>query len=395
MIVIIFSIVYMIGYPLNGMLSGFVYLQMAVNIVNTIIIIKINENEISNTMKNLLLFLLCFGLIFTYYILVPPVYVAIFIYEYVKHRKEKIKFIKNVLTIFLIPCIVAIVFFLLPTILNSNNFNPILHMGSESANEGYIFVSYYATFIMFIPFNIYYIINRIENKKADFLTILIATSVLYTIFAVILKHFGILSRYYCMKPYFMLWLVSLVITVRTIIEILNSNSEKTYKILINIVGAFYIIGLILSCLSGPSSIKIFDKEKETINSMYNIFKINRGIMLHETFELIYSAEELETLKQFEKQFNNTKVVYLEDGINKKWLQNILVNSEDCKIDLYDNKKQEIEQYILNKEEKYVVCYKNAYVNKYFTDIINKLEKELKTIVSCGKLTIYYKGETLN
>lgn len=382
----------MIGYPLNGMLSGFVYLQMAVNIVNAIIIVIINENEISNTMKNLLLFLLCFGLMFTYYILVPPVYIAIFIYEYMKYRKEKIKFVKNVLEIFLIPCIVAISFFLLPSMVNQNSFNPTLHMGSELANQGYTFVSYYATFIMFIPFNIYYIINKIGNRKKDFLTILIMASVLYILFAVILKHFGILARYYCMKPYFMLWLVSLLITIKTIIEILNSNSEKTYKILVNIVGTFYVIGLIISCLAGPSNIKVFDNEKETIKSMYNIFKINRGIMLHETFELIYSAEELETLGQAEKQLNNKTVVYFEDGLNKQWLRNLLIDSKDSNIDLYDNTNEEIEEYIFNEEEKYVICYKSAYVNKYFTDTINKLEKELETVVSCGKLTIFYKSE---
>lgn len=382
----------MVGYPLNGMLSGFVYLQMAVNIVNAIIIVIINENEISNTMKNLLLFLLCFGLMFTYYILVPPVYIAIFIYEYIKHRKEKIKFVKSVLEIFLIPCIVAILFFLLPTMINQNSFNPTLHMGSAQAIEGYTFVSYYATFIIFIPFNIYYIINKIGNRKKDFLTILISASVLYILFAVILKHFGILARYYCMKPYFMLWLVALLITVKTIIEILNSNSEKTYKILVNIVGTFYVIGLIISCLVGPSSIKVFDNEKETIKSMYNIFKINRGIMLHETFELIYSAEELETLGQAEKQLNNKTVVYFEDGLNKQWLRNLLIDSKDSNIDLYDNTNEEIEEYIFNEEEKYVICYKSAYVNRYFTDIINKLEKELETVVSCGKLTIFYKSE---
>lgn len=392
-IAIIFGVIYMVGYPLNGMLSGFVYLQMAINIVNAIIIVVINENEMSNRIKNLLLFLLCFGLIFTYYILVPPVYIAIFIYEYIKYRKEKLKFVKNVLEIFLIPCIVAILFFLMPSILNQSNLNPAVHMGSAQATQGYTFVSYYATFIIFIPFNIYYIINKIGNRKKDFLTILISANVIYIIFALILKHFGILARYYCMKPYFMLWLVSLLITVKTIVEILNSNSEKTYKILVNIVATFYIIGLIVSCLIGPSSIKVFDNEKETIKSMYNIFKINRGIMLHETFELIYSPEELEILRQATKQLNNKKVVYFEDGLNKQWLRSLLVDSEDSNIDLYDNTKEEIEDYIFNEEEKYVICYKSAYVNKYFTEIIDKLEKELETIVSCGKLTIFYnKGE---
>lgn len=60
------------------------------------------------------------------------------------------------------------------------------------------------------------------------------------------------------------------------------------------------------------------------------------------------------------------------------------------IDLYDNTKQEIEEYIFNKEEKYIICYKSAYVNKYFAYTVSKLEKELETVVSCGKLTIFYK-----
>lgn len=115
-------------------------------------------------------------------------------------------------------------------------------------------------------------------------------------------------------------------------------------------------------------------------------------MLHETFELIYSAEELETLGQAEKQLNNKTVVYFEDGLNKQWLRNLLIDSKDSNIDLYDNTNEEIEEYIFNEEEKYVICYKSAYVNRYFTDIINKLEKELETVVSCGKLTIFYKSE---
>ena len=90
-IAIILSCIYMLSYPLNGMLSGFVYLQMAVNIVNAILIVMENYKQIHN--KNVVLFLLTFGLMFTYYILVPPVFVAIFLYELKGFKENKLKWL--------------------------------------------------------------------------------------------------------------------------------------------------------------------------------------------------------------------------------------------------------------------------------------------------------------
>ena len=104
-IAIILSVIYMLAYPLNGMLCGFVYLQMAVNIVCTILIIMIHYKDFKREYRNLILFLLCFGLIFTYYILVPPVYIAIFLYMLKDFKKDKLGTIKDIFKVFLIPCI--------------------------------------------------------------------------------------------------------------------------------------------------------------------------------------------------------------------------------------------------------------------------------------------------
>lgn len=119
---ILISIIYMIAYPLNGTLCGFVYLQMAINIINTILIIMINYKDINNKTKNILLFLLTFGLMFTYYILVPPVYAAIFLFELKNIKKNKLEVLKNILLIFLISCIAGLSFNILPSLLNSRKF---------------------------------------------------------------------------------------------------------------------------------------------------------------------------------------------------------------------------------------------------------------------------------
>ena len=71
----------MLGYPLNSEISGFSYLSLGMNIIISIIIIiqYFLQNKINRTMVILILFLLNFGLFFTYYFFVPVVYISIFI----------------------------------------------------------------------------------------------------------------------------------------------------------------------------------------------------------------------------------------------------------------------------------------------------------------------------
>lgn len=391
-IAILLSCIYMLAYPLNGMLCGFVYLQMAVNIVNAIIIVVLNYKQTNNAIKNIELFLLCFGLMFTYYILVPPVYVALFLYELKGFKQNKLRAIKNILAIFLLPCILGFSFYILPGLIDAqNNFSPTSNMASKDAHDAYIFVSYYAMFLFFIPFNIFYVINKIRRKEIDFMSILLVITVLYIILALILKHYNLLARYYCMKPYYMLWLIMLVITGITILELLNKNIEKTYKVLINILFFAYITGVIFATIKGPCSFKIFEREKETINSMFNIYKLNRGIVLHENFEMVYTNKELEVLKDITKQFNDeTKLICIEDGLNREWIRRILlIDKFNIDIPMNKNAKEEVEKYLANTEEKvYIICYKNKFINKNFSQLIESLDNNLKTIEKCGKLAIY-------
>lgn len=267
-------------------------------------------------------------------------------------------------------------------------------MASKSANDGYIFVNYWSTFIFFIPFNIVYMFIKIRKKQIDFMTILLISNVLYIIIALILKKFGIVARYYVMKPYYMLWLVMLVITAKLIINLLNENIEKIYKIIINIAFFTYTTLLVIYTISGPLSIKIFEREKESIHSMYNIFRINRGIILHENFEIIYTKDELNLLKEEVQKFeDNAKIIYLEDGLNKEWLRRILLKNNDYEsycATLSDLRKEKgIEKYILDTNEKvYIICYRNTFIKKYYNEVIQKIYDNTKIVAEKEKLIIF-------
>lgn len=392
---IIMSCIYMISYPLNGMLSGFVYLQMAVNIANVIFIVMEYYKDINNSIKNILLFLLTFGLMFTYYILVPPVFIALFLYELKDFKKNKLKVIKNILIIFLVPCIAGITFFLLPGFLDSyNNLNPIVHMGSSQAQLGYIFVNYYSMFWIFVPFNILYLVDKIRKKQIDFMVISFIVMILYIIIALILQFNGLLARYYTMKPYYLLWLVMLIITAKTIFEILDKQIETTYKVLVCIVFFIYVLGVIYSILSGRCHLKIFEKEKETSASMFNIYKINRTIALHENFDMIYIAKELKLLEEVTRDFNNeTKILFVEDVLNREWLRQILLIEDNNKNQGYapldEGNVEKIIKYLLETDEEiYIVCYQNTFVELCFKELTNEISKNMNLIGKEDKLFIY-------
>ena len=83
---LIFSLVYMLAYPLNSLIAGFSYLSLALNFIITILIVT--QLEINNYYKYVIMFLLNFGLFFSYYYFLPVVYVALFLQIIIDAKKN-------------------------------------------------------------------------------------------------------------------------------------------------------------------------------------------------------------------------------------------------------------------------------------------------------------------
>lgn len=117
----LFMIVFfMLGYPLNSMIYGFVYLQLGILIIITIVnVLQCFNENINKKYLYGILFLLNFGLFFTYCIFTPIVYIVEFIYIIKKEYSEnkKIITIKNFMicaVIFVIPIVFGVYYFVLP-----------------------------------------------------------------------------------------------------------------------------------------------------------------------------------------------------------------------------------------------------------------------------------------
>ena len=122
---IIFSVMYMLGYPLNSMLYGFVYLSLALDIIITFLLLVSNYQQDEIQIKIILpiLSLLSFGIFFSYAYFIPLIYIAIVVYIIINSikKKEKILSSKNLLKIIylnLIPSILGISYFMIFPIIN-------------------------------------------------------------------------------------------------------------------------------------------------------------------------------------------------------------------------------------------------------------------------------------
>ena len=388
------AIIYMISYPLNGIVSGFSYFQMAINIVSTIILVMVKREYLGNNLKNIVLFMLCFGLMFTYYLLVPITYIAVFLYEIKDFKKEKLKTFLNELIIFFIPCVLGILFYLVLIRFNTKVVEEGFSFFKAMKNEGYIFVNYITAFIPFIIYNIVYIFF-IKKENKSFLTLFCIINFLYIIFTALLFKLEIISRYYFMKTYYTMWLISLLITAVAILRVLNSDKEKLYKVISVIPIVFYILFVVYFIIvKGTCSIKVFEHKNEDLTSMFDVYRINLGQMTHESFELIYSNEELQLINELSNEFDdNTKIIYEEDTIAKMWFKSILVIKDEIPLNkLFTYSKEDQEElinYLVNTDEQiYVVSHNGVYIRLAYKDFTNMLKENLKVYKSAGRVTIY-------
>lgn len=122
-IICITSIIFTLGYPLNSMLTGFHYLQVGTNLILCSIFI-INMEKLTNTWKRIFMFLINIGIIFSYNLFAPLVYIAEFIYFIYNNYKETNKIINrnliiDILVTLFVPGILAVSYFILPKLLSN------------------------------------------------------------------------------------------------------------------------------------------------------------------------------------------------------------------------------------------------------------------------------------
>lgn len=203
------TLIYILGYPLNNMIFGFVYLGIGVMIIAYLIFLcdSYIENGVSRIFFILSMMLGCMGLIVCYSLFVPVVYIGVALavaFPYVQ-RKQLLPNLKKVIgiefAIFLLPTLIGIYYSFFGV------FSSEVSAGSAIAAEGYIYRDLFMDFVPFLPFALYGLLTRLQKKKFTAGVLLLFLFSVFTFGLFLLGMKGKVSSYYYFKTYYVIWML--------------------------------------------------------------------------------------------------------------------------------------------------------------------------------------------
>lgn len=306
MLALVFSVLCMLGYPLNSLLFGFEYMSLSFTVILAIIeiIYLIGKNSISKNWYITILFLLNFGLFCSYYMFVPFVYPAEWIYLcIVSYQKDKKIFTKNnifTLTVtLLLPFFLGYIYHLAPSIyqvlIKDNALDGDIFSTSKGIIDGgfniggYIYTNLYSNFVLLLPLSLYVTIKNFKENK--FVSLMFIFNVLFIIVLLIGRVFDKVSYYYLSKNYFTLWIIMFILNFRALMYI-----YKKHKVMPFALTGIYIIILIVYIILVPTELKNEElNSHENIFTVMDIYGINKNILLEKQTEL--TGSEIEFIKE--------------------------------------------------------------------------------------------------
>lgn len=300
----IVSIIYLLGYPLNNLLFGYFYLGIGVLVINAILLFMQEGffEEVKKHIKVITLFLLCFGLFFSYYLFAPAIYGAIFIFYVIYFKKQNNKWISKDMVIYTIitlaiPTILGFCYHVLPGMLSPKQ----IQVGNVIQVEGYIYRNLYSNLLLFVPFLVYYLMNEKKEKKINFDIIAFIILIAYMCVLYIGIYKLNISTYYFYKTYFAMWQLVIYLFYRGICYFIEDI--KYGKHLATAYIAIYILLMIYSLFNNQVQINKSTQTNEKITDVMDIYGLNKTIL----FDIMddYNTKELEILNYIKD--NNIEV----------------------------------------------------------------------------------------
>lgn len=208
---LVLSCIYVVGYPMNVTIYGFVYLGMGVTLIAMLVMccdIYVAD-ELPRWMSILFLMLGCLGIFECYVMFMPVTFFAIITCVFVKQwRKKKLISWETVLTclaIFLIPCILGFLYTYMGI------FQGGVTVSSAIANEGATYRNLYSDFVFFVPVMLVGFWGKIKNKVNDMMLYLAPYTLVYTLYMLYKTIKGTASTYYYYKLNYLIWLIVLLL----------------------------------------------------------------------------------------------------------------------------------------------------------------------------------------
>lgn len=301
------SLIYMLGYPTNSFLFGFEYLSMGILLFGLVFdVVYYFKNKELNIVYLIIMFaLLNFGVFSAYYMFVPFLYSALWIYfcmdSYEKHKTIfKKKNICLLITTLLIPFLLGFIYHLAPSIygmlINKNIHTDTIFdysshiIGSGFSVYGYIYVNLYSNMLLLLPIPIYLVVKKWKENKFSAMNMIFCIAFIEIL---LVGHlFDKVSIYYLSKNYFALWFILFYMNYKGLVEIY----KKYPKVSMGCIG-FYTLLIILNLLFINTTLENEElNENERLTSVVEVFGVNKTILKDKYTDLY--EEELEILKYF-------------------------------------------------------------------------------------------------
>jgi len=381
-VIILFSLIYILGYPLNSWISGFHYLTIGILYV-TCILWAINSMDIFFKYELIVMMLLNFGLIFSYCLFCPFVYLAeciYYIYKYFKDDKRKL--ILLILITLILPGILGVIYMVIDNLKN---------LTTGLTLPGYVYKNLWSNFILFIPFVIYSLYYNIKNKKITIETIMLSTLLLYIILLAIGIKNGKCSEYYFYKNYFILWILMLQMAVEGFMKF--GQKTKTRELISLLIIVVYTSIFIISLIFIMTPQK--GKRSDTIKDPMEVISLNSTMLIYS--EPILTTEEFNLFLEVEKIIddnwreykNGDEILFITDTIPNVWIRCLTGYANDIlKYDV-ERKQEKTKVKLLEDTYNYIVITKDTEAEKKYTKYVDFEKYEMIFKNNIGE--IYKKG----
>lgn len=352
----VISIIYVMGYPLNSMLYGYVYLSLALAMVLAFLLMmkKYEKEDMSYTIILPILTAISFGIFFSYAYFIAVIYIAVIINLIIKSVRKKEKIISEdhlieVISLIIIPLILGITYFIILPLAKGGRTEI-----SSIVVDGAIYKNNITNLASFIPIIVVGIILTIKNRKKEnkslennFSIILFILSIIFAIILFIGNKIGKVSEYYFFKVYYFVWPIAILNMYIALTSILSSK-YKIIKIVTYSYISIYAIIIIFSSLALKNTIGINDIFK------HNIDYIKDG-------PYILENGEMKILEKIEEPMKNHAIHVLgAERIGKVRWMSALSQSEYLYVEQLMGQKLTIERWLENKYTSYYMAFYRDY-----------------------------------
>jgi len=372
-VAMVMAILYMLGYPLNNLAFGYTYLGMAVTIL--LIIIFLTENYINNKInKRFCLFAMmttCYSIAICYSLFAPITFVGVFVSVAIVFIKEKEliswKFVFEELKIFLVPCILAVYYFIVTWGPGANAIE----------SEGYIYRNLFANFVFLLAPLIIAVVHVIKKRENNEAVPMLIALLLWIGATFLLGLKGSISTYYFYKSYFILWAICFYLAFKAVLIL----EETAFA---HIVA--YIITPVLLLVVGTFDVEDKIRDRNILFSP-DLYADRYFDIYHSSSDLILNDNELERRQAWRARIQLYDYAYencMEDGQviplidsweSVYWYEGIMGQKNVHWWEDKEGKLQEIENssYILVIPNTEVYSSGDAFYEEY-TQYFNSLEK---------------------